>query len=65
MAQECMSIFEKNKLPAVASVEQVGAFHLSTKVNQSVDIYLGLRHRCYRRRKGSETFSRRNGSTAG
>ena len=29
MAQECMSIFEKQKLPAAASVEQVGHVGLS------------------------------------
>jgi hypothetical protein len=65
MAQECMDIFERDKLPVVATVEQVclldGVLHWPLPHNP----LLGLFHGGDRARQNAKDFGRRDGSAPG
>ena len=63
MAQECMAIFERDKLPAVANVEQVPApLHFAWIKEMLIEVE--LRHWRYSRGQNAEDAGRRDGPTA-
>ena len=62
MAQECMAIFEKDKLPAIASVEQVSEGTLLV-VLKLTSTSTELRYRAYTGGKDTQDFGRGDGPT--
>ena len=64
MAQECMSIFEKQKLPAAASVEQVPLFSAFFQLITELS-FTELCHGDDSRRENAEAPSGRDGPAAG
>ena len=65
MAQNCMEIFEKEKLPDIASVEQVFLSYSISSIFFLLNHPLVLCHWFYIRRQGSQKSGRRDGPITG